>query len=202
LNTHQLPFVSLARRIGGEVGSWVDVDHEGGVDAAVAHLVEAGHTRIAHVAGAESNPAARTRRDAFLSAMEARGLPVPVGFVREGGFVARGGEEAAAALLSLPAPPTAIFCGNDTMALGLYRTARRLGLSVPGDLSIVGFDDADYAQALDPPLTTLRYPLFPMAGAAVALLTGQMLHPERPPQPRVLSPQLIARGSVAPPRRR
>jgi LacI family transcriptional regulator, galactose operon repressor len=199
LATHRLPFVSLGRRMDASLGSWVDVDHEGSVDAAVGHLAQLGHRRIAHLAGASSNPAARARCEAFRRAMAARGLPVSDSSIRDGGFVAGTGEEAAAALLSLPAPPTAIFSANDQMAMGAYRAARRLGLSIPRDLSIIGFDDADYAQALDPPLTTVRYPLFPMADAAVELLTELLLHPEHPPRPRVFPTELIVRGSAASP---
>jgi LacI family transcriptional regulator len=199
LSAHRLPFVALSRRISGATGSWVDVDNDAGVDAVVEQLVRTGHRRIAHVAGPPGNAAARARCDAFRRAMQSRSVPVPETYVRHGGFAPAAGEEIAAALLSLPEPPTAVFAANDNMALGVYRAARHLGLRIPDDLSVVGFDDADYALGLDPPLTTVRYPLFPMADTAVELLTALLLDPERPPEPRVLPTEIIVRGSVAPP---
>jgi DNA-binding LacI/PurR family transcriptional regulator len=181
------------------VGSWVDADNERGAAAAVAHLCDAGHTRIAHLAGPPDNANAVVRQAAFRRAMLDRGLPVPDAYIRDGGFLVHTGEAAAGELLSLPERPTAIFAGDDNMALGAYRAARRLGLRIPDDLSLVGFDDADYAHALNPPLTTIRQPLFAMAEAAVELLLARLSDPERLHPPRVLPTELVARGSVAPP---
>jgi LacI family transcriptional regulator len=203
LNERRIPFVVLAARVETAVGSWVDADNERGAAAAVAHLCDAGHTRIAHLAGPPGNANAAVRQAAFHRAMHERGLPVPEAYVRDGGFLSHTGEKAAGELLSLPERPTAIFAADDNMALGAYRAARRLGLRIPDDLSLVGFDDADYAQALDPPLTTLRQPLLAMAEAAVELLIDRLSHPEHPPSPRVLPTELVARASVAsPPRER
>jgi LacI family transcriptional regulator, galactose operon repressor len=200
LAANRVPFVALARRVDtAGAGSWIDIDNDHGVVAAVEHLMSAGHRRIAHLAGQRENPAARTRREAFYREMRQCGLPVPEAYVLEGRFTARGGEEAATDLLSLPERPTAIFAGNDNMAMGAYRAARRLGLRVPDDLSLVGFDDAEYAPALDPPLTTVRFPRPEMAEGAAELLTDLIHHPERPHRPRVLPTELVLRSSVAPP---
>jgi LacI family transcriptional regulator len=198
LSERRIPFVALATRVETEIGSWVDADNERGAAVAVAHLCDAGHTRIAHLAGPPDNVNAAVREAAFRRAMRERDLPVPDAYVRDGGFLSYTGEKAAGELLSLPERPTAIFAGDDNMALGAYRAARRLGLRIPDDLSLVGFDDADYAQALDPPLTTIRQPLLAMAEAAVELLIAQLSHPERSHRPRVLPTELVARGSVAP----
>jgi len=201
LAARRVPFIALARRINpASGGSWIDIDHDGGVAAAVEHLTSLGHQRIAHLAGTQGNPSARTRREAFLREMAQRGLAVPAAYLREGRFTASSGEEAATELLTLPERPTAIFAANDNMAMGAYRAARRLGLAVPGDLSLVGFDDAEYAPALDPPLSTVRFPRPEMAEGATEMLTALIHHPERPQRPRVLPTALIVRSSAAPPR--
>jgi LacI family transcriptional regulator len=197
----RLPFVALAARIETEFGSWVDADNEGGAAAAVTHLCDAGHARIAHLAGPPANANAAIRRAAFQRVMRERGLPVPDPFIRDGGFLSHTGEQAAFELLSQPDRPTALFAADDNMALGAYRAARSLGLRIPDDLSLVGFDDADHARAVDPPLTTVRQPLIAMAEAGVELLVARLSQPERPPLPRVLPTELVARGSVASPPR-
>jgi DNA-binding LacI/PurR family transcriptional regulator len=200
LATNRVPFVALARRIEPVgAGSWIDIDNDRGVAAAVEHLAAVGHRRIAHLAGQQENPTARARREAFQREMRQRGLTIPDAYLRVGRFTARGGEDAATELLSLPERPTAIFAANDNMAMGAYRAARRLGLNIPDDLSIVGFDDAEYAPALDPPLTTVRFPRQEMAEGAAELLNDLIHHPERPHQPRMLPTELVVRSSVAPP---
>jgi LacI family transcriptional regulator len=135
----------------------------------------------------------------FRAAMEAEGATVPDAYVRPGEFTYETGLRGAAALLDLVEPPTAIFTGNDEIALGVIETARSRGLRVPEDLSLVGFDDTDLAQMASPPLTTVRQPLREMGAAALRtalrLADGDKVvshHIE-------LATELVVRASTAPP---
>jgi DNA-binding LacI/PurR family transcriptional regulator len=132
--------------------------------------------------------------------METRGLSVPEDYIHSADFLAGRGEEAALALLSRPDRPTAIFAGNDNMAVGAYRAARHLGLRIPDDLSVIGFDDMDFAQVLDPPLSTVHQPIEEMAKTAVELLVALCASLAHPLSSRILPTSLVARGSVATPR--
>ena len=141
---------------------------------------------------------ARARLDGFRAAMDAAGVPVDAELVRSGTFyfedgLAPGGDAAAPAR-----PPTAVFCGNDLQALGVYEAARRAGLRIPEDLSVVGFDDLEFARWCGPPLTTVRQPLTEM-GAAAAGMVLTLAAGEQPAQTRVeLATKLVVRESTAP----
>ena len=166
-------------------------------------LLKAGHRRIAHLAGEHIVEAAIDRERGFRMAMEKWGAPVDESLVTLGGWTIRAGRERAAALLGRPDPPTAIFCFNDRMAIGCYEAARALGLRVPEDLSIVGFDDEDLAANMDPPLTTLQLPHDEMARWAVGqILDGfEGADADERLQKIKIECELVWRDSVAPPRR-
>ncbi|UJW87419.1 LacI family DNA-binding transcriptional regulator [Devosia sp. SL43] len=149
--------------------SVVPGDIVGGYTATQA-LLRAGHRRIAHMTGEIFVEAAVDRENGFRQAMAEWNVPVDEDLVKQAGWTIRGGRETALALMSRPNPPTAIFCFNDRMAIGCYEAARMLGLSVPADISIVGFDNEDLAANMDPPLSTLVLPHDEMARWAVAEL--------------------------------
>lgn len=149
--------------------SVVPGDIVGGYTATQA-LLRAGHRRIAHMAGEALVEAAIDRENGFRQAMAEWNVPVDESLVAEAGWTIRAGRERALALMSQPNPPTAIFCFNDRMAIGCYEAARMLGLSVPRDISIMGFDDEDLAANMDPPLSTMVLPHDEMARWAVAEL--------------------------------
>jgi LacI family transcriptional regulator len=199
LEQQRQPFVAIGARGDFKAGAWVDVDNAKGVADAVAHLAAAGHRRIAHLAGPKGIWDADMRRTAFVREMKAHDLPVPDPFVISGAFIASEAEAAALALLSRPDRPTAIFAGNDNMAIGVYRAASRLGLRIPDDLSVVGFDDIGHAQDVDPPLTTVRQPLVEMARRAVELLGDLCAPAEQRPLPQVFPTTLVERRSVTTP---
>jgi DNA-binding LacI/PurR family transcriptional regulator len=144
--------------------------------------------------------AARARLDGFRSGLDMAGVPVDPALVRHGDFEIETGRDLALELLRLEAPPTAVFACNDGTALGVYHAAASLGLRIPDDLSVVGFDDLPKAKWMVPPLTTIRQPLKAMGAAAaqmiVALAAGETL-----PRQRVeLATDLVVRESTAPPR--
>ena len=170
--------------------------------AATDALLRAGHRRIAHLAGEHIVEAAIDREQGFRQAMEKWGVAVDESLVTLGGWTIRAGRERALALLSQPNPPSAIFCFNDRMAIGCYEVARSLGLYVPGDLSIVGFDDEDIAANMDPPLSTMVLPHDEMARWAVGqLLDGfDGIDADERLQKLKIECELVERDSIAPPK--
>jgi DNA-binding LacI/PurR family transcriptional regulator len=169
---------------------------------ATRHLIELGHRRIAVVAGPEDVLCSRARVAGFRSAHEEARLPVDPTLVRYGNFYVDGGYEHAMHLLSGPAGPTAIFAGSDMQAMGVYRAARQLGLSIPGDLSVIGYDNLSVAAWIGPGLTTVNQPLRDMAGTATRMLLD-LARGVEPPASRIdFVTELIVRESTAPPARR
>ncbi|MEO3853806.1 LacI family DNA-binding transcriptional regulator [Acrocarpospora sp. B8E8] len=167
---------------------------------ATRHLLELGHRRIAVIGGPPALLCCRARLDGHRAAIDAAGVPVDPALVRHGPLYVHGGLAEAQELLALPEPPTAIVTANDLQALGACQAARRAGLRVPEDLSVVGFDDLPLAQWSDPPLTTISQPLVKMGSTAATLIMS--IAAGRPPdQHRIeLATSLIVRQSTAPPR--
>jgi DNA-binding LacI/PurR family transcriptional regulator len=169
--------------------------------AATRHLLELGHRRIAVVSGPSDMLCARARVDGYRAAMDAAGVKVDPDLVRVGRFYFEDGLAIGTALLALRTPPTAVFCGNDLQALGVYEAARRAGVRVPDDLSVVGFDDLEFTRWCGPPMTTVRQPLVEM-GATAAELVLALAGGGTPAQHRVeLATELVVRQSTAPPAR-
>ena len=142
-------------------------DHAAAADM-TRRLLDMGHRRIGFISGAENQSASRERLTGFQSEIDARSDAEAV--MEAGAFTYRSGLEAAGRLLDLADPPTAIFASNDDMALGAIALAHQRRLDVPGQLTVVGFDDTPMATAIWPPLTTVRQPIARMAAEAVALL--------------------------------
>ena len=133
------------------------------------YLVSLGHKRIGYIAGPPGFRSATERLAGFREALAARSIPLPEELIVEGGYTYESGVAGGEKLLALDPRPTAIFASNDEMAAGVYRVANRLGLSIPGDLSIVGFDDTPLATTIWPELTTVRQPIQDMARLATRL---------------------------------
>ncbi|WP_405652331.1 LacI family DNA-binding transcriptional regulator [Streptomyces sp. NBC_00019] len=165
---------------------------------ATQHLLSLGHRRIAYLGGPAMAVCNQARMHGYRAAMEAEGAPVPAAYVRPGEFSYRNGLLGAAALLDLEEPPTAIFTGNDEIALGAIETARARGLRIPEDLSMVGFDDTHLAQMASPPLTTVRQPLREMGGAALRTAL-RLANGEKVESHHIeLATELVVRASTAP----
>ena len=199
--------------VDGPSGRPLGVDNYGGARQAMTHLLGLGHTRIATITGLGAHlpdpttgrPTKDTARDdgqerlrAYHDAMHAAGLRVPRGYVQQGDYTKASGEAATRRLLHLTRPPTAIFAACDAMAVGAIHVAQDLGLRVPDDLSVVGFDGLPIASESNPQLTTVRQPLHEIGAAAVHLLV-QLAEGGTPPQPPLFTTELIVRGSTAPP---
>jgi len=164
-------------------------------------LVSLGHERIGFIRGPDSQIASARREQGFLAAMERHRLSVDRDLMVQGNFIFGSGVEAAHHLLSRRARPTAVFASNDEMALGVLATAQRLGIRVPQDLSIAGFDDFHAASLVWPGLTTVRQPIAGMARAAVELLVGAQEDSGRPAAHLVLPHELVVRDSTCAPSR-
>ena len=173
-----------------------------GALAVTRHLLDLGHRRIGVITGPVGDLSSRARLDGFRAALDAAGVPFDERLMRSGGFVFEHGRDLATQLLRLPDPPTAVVCGDDLQAMGAIEAARRCGLRVPDDLSVVGFDDIDQATWTAPPLTTVRQPFVAM-GATAARLALSLADGETLPQTRYeLGTALVVRASTAAPRPR
>lgn len=168
------------------------------VRQAVNYLIGLGHRRIGLVSGPQGFRSAFERRSGFGEALSAAGLAFDPQIVVEGTYRFESGLFAGRQILASAEPPTAIFASNDEMAAGVLHAARELGLDVPADLSIVGFDDTAIAAHLWPPLTTVRWPIQAMGKAAAAKLLGGE---DSDAQPALFLSELIIRASAGPARR-
>ena len=194
LTARRIPFVVVdpAGEPAPDVPSVGATNWNGGL-AATRHLLELGHRRIGVIGGPPTMLCSRARVDGYRAALETAGIPVDPELIRYGDFHVPKAYEEGRALLTLPDPPTAIFAGSDLQAFGLYEAARVLGLRVPENLSVIGFDDLPMARWAWPPLTTIRQPLTEMAATATRLVLGAG------GQRRVeLATILIVRQSTAP----
>ncbi len=170
------------------------------VATATRHLIEQGHRHIGLVAGPHGFRSAAERRAGFEEAMSDAGLRVPRSLIADGTYRFESGIAAGDRLLDVTPRPTAIVCSNDEMAAGVMHAARQRGLSIPDNLSIIGFDDTATASHIWPPLTTVRWPIIPMARAAAAKLLAGVEEGEgdAADEPSLFLSTLIRRGSVAP----
>lgn len=204
LDRAQTPAVVFDWDIGGlaERMSSILVDFEEGIHAAVCHLAQLGHRRIAHVSGPMHLSTSRQRRNAFLKAMNACALssePVMV----EGNLSICGGRKALEQLLRTPEPPSAIFAANDLTALGLMWSAAAHGLRIPEDLSIIGLDDISLCNEVHPALTTVALPRYEIGRLAMEMLLE--LHKpveggqRQPAHRQKVSTELVVRGTTAAP---
>ncbi|HEX6685042.1 MAG TPA: LacI family DNA-binding transcriptional regulator [Candidatus Limnocylindrales bacterium] len=167
--------------------------------SATRHLLELGHRRIGMIAGPDRVLCCQARLDGYRSALEAASLVMDANLVVRSGLTQQDGFLAALDLLSRPDRPTAIFASNDLQALGVYQAARTLGLRIPADLSVVGFDDLPITALIDPPLTTVHQPLTEMAVAATELALALGRGERRPQIGLELATTLTIRESTAPP---
>ena len=152
----------------------IGIDDYGAAFQMTRHLVSLGHRRIGFIIGHPNQTASSRRLAGFRDAMASAGLEVPDNLVAQGMFNYRSGLDTTEALLSVEPRPTAVFASNDDMAAASVAIAHRLGLDVPGDLTVAGFDDAALATTIWPELTTVHQPISDMASAAVEILVRQI----------------------------
>ena len=177
------------------------IDDVAGGRLAVQHLIELGHRKIAYVSDQLENPfnfvSSRDRYEGYRQALTAADIPFRPDYHREGEHGRQQAREMAHALLSLEDPPTAIFAASDTQAIGVLEAAQDAGLSVPEDLSVIGYDDIEIAEYLQ--LTTIRQPLFASGVEGVTLLLETIANPQPTAQQVQLPTRLVVRQTVGAP---
>jgi DNA-binding LacI/PurR family transcriptional regulator len=172
----------------------VRMDNTGGAAAATQHLLDLGHRTVHHIAGPRDWPEARDRTDGWRDTLYAAGAVVPA--VRQGDWSAKSGYVAGQLLASDPTV-TAIFCGNDQMALGALRALHEAGRAVPDDVSVVGFDDVPESAYFLPPLTTMRQDFVDLGRRSINMLVRQIATGTRDSHQIVLHADLVVRSSTA-----
>jgi LacI family transcriptional regulator len=177
--------------------SVVNDDRES-VRLVLEHLASLGHRRVAHIAGPSSSSTGRARRQAFEEL--ASGFGIEGAIVEARAFTREAGLEAALELLGRARDWTAIFAGNDLIAMGALDALRKHGLAVPGDVSVVGHNDMPLVDLIAPPLTTVRIAVDQMSRQAAQLLLEHLKSPHDDPSMRVLMPRLVVRSSTGSPR--
>lgn len=176
----------------------VSTDDMVAVDQAFGHLLSLGHERIGLVLGPEDHMPSRRKLAAFTAAAAAAGLELPDSAVEHALFSLEGGQAVTRRLVANGF--TGIICASDPQALGAIRAVRRAGLSVPDDVSVVGFDDSAFINCTHPPLTTVRQPIESMGRAAVTMLVNQIDRTAFTAEELLYEPELVVRGSTAPAR--
>lgn len=176
-------------------------DNLGGASQAAEHLIELGHRRIALIDGPPALRTSKERRRGFQLALEAAGLKPDPALIVPGNYTTEGGAKAMAQLLALESPPTAVFASNDAMAIGSLNELRRRGVSVPDEVSVVGFDDIPIAALWDPPLTTVSVSMAAIGAAGMARVMRLLNGSDRGQRTVIHPAELVMRGSTATPRK-
>ncbi|MGB4476255.1 MAG: LacI family DNA-binding transcriptional regulator, partial [Bacillota bacterium] len=164
------PFVVIERHYSDPRMNCIWVDNVVGGYVATKHLIQCGHTRVAHISGDLDVEVAAERLKGYKKALDEAGIPFSPDLVVSGAFVWQDGYHGMKALLSRTPRCTAVFAGNDSMAYGALQAIAEAGLSVPQDISVIGFDDLEFSSLTNPPLTTVRQPRYEMGRDAARLL--------------------------------
>jgi len=201
LDASETPIVLVNRRLAQADVPSVTSDDAAGVAMAVRHLIDLGHTKIAHLAGPQDLSTGVTRLRAFRQALQEYGLEdVPERRVACRSFSESAGVEGAGRLLDSGTEFTAVLAGNDLLALGCYDALASRGLRCPVDMSVVGFNDMPFTDKFSPPLTSVRIPHYEIGAEAARMLLEELRQPGRHPRSMVLPLKLCLRGSTAPPK--
>lgn len=195
LAQQQIPFARIGSKA-QDRGMPILMDDEGAAAAATRHLIARGHRRIGFIAGSPDYNLSGWRIDGWKTAMAEAGLPTD-DLLQAGDFTYASGERAAQSLLALPLPPTAIIASSDQMTLAALEVARKAGLAVPHDLSLISFDNTPMMQFTQPPLTAIDQPIAATASKAVELIIAAQKGERLPEAVTVIPATLVERGSVA-----
>jgi len=190
------PIVLVVREVPGSERDTVVADNRGGAALAATHLAELGHTRVGRISGPADTSTAVQRDEGFEAGLREAGLGEDPSLCRAGEYSHGSGYELCRDLLGAASPPSAIFCGNDVVALGALDAARALGVEVPGELSIVGFDDIAMAGWESFDLTSVHQPLEQMAREAVRTLARRVEGEAGRPERVVFPTELVRRGTT------
>lgn len=190
-----IPTVCVDRGLADVKVDTVLVDNENGAFEAVELLIMKGHKRIAYIGGLPTIPTSQQRKDGYVKAISKNNIKVDEKLIRFGDSKKESGSQIAKELLKMRNPPTAIFAGNNLITLGTLETIHLLGLAIPKDIAIIGFDDMPWAISLNPPLTAVRQPGYEIGKQAAGLLYQRILDPEKLAAKTILNTELIIRNS-------
>jgi DNA-binding LacI/PurR family transcriptional regulator len=199
---NRVPLVTMDRRLVGKGLSDVSVHNPSGMNQAVQYLHELKHRKIAFIGGSVGPTISDHRLRAFMQAMEIVGLKVDPNFLRTGNYRISGGEAAMVGLLEVKDRPTAVMTANDLTAIGALRVIHKQGLSVPEDISVIGFDDIELSDIVYPPLTTLRLPREELAELFVEALESFARDPHSIGKQYKVKTSLVIRSSTGPVKKR
>jgi LacI family transcriptional regulator len=192
------PIVAVDHNVRSGTLPTIDSDNLNGAVTATQHLLDLGHRRIGFLAGRPDLESARLREQGYRQALDAAGIPFDASLVRVGEYQPETAREATRDLLLREPRPTAIFAANDASAIETIAVAHSLGLTVPGDLSVIGFDNVPESALCEPPLTTVEQPIQRMGEEAVRMLLGLIDDPSNLPPQVVLPTRLVERASCRP----
>ncbi len=176
----------------------VQIDNRNAARKAVRHLIELGHRRIGHIAGPVPEILGELRRDGFRRTMAEAGLDVPEIYESIGDYSIQSGRRCCRQIFESRKPPTALFCSNDEMAFGAIGELRDMGLRIPEDVSVVGFDDIVISDSFSPPLTTVGQPSATIGRTAMTMLLDILAGRLQEPDTKQIPTDLIVRGSTGP----
>ena len=196
LADQQISFARIGSQEAG-LGISLTMDEKNAAAMATSHLIELGHRRIGFIAGPADYSLSGWRVEGWQGAMRAAGLDTDT-MLAEGDFSYASGKSAAEALLSLDQPPTAIIASNDQMALATLELTKRKGIDIPGQLSLISFDNTPIMRFVQPPLTAIDQPIAEIAAKAVELIVAHQRCSEMPESAVVIAATLVVRGSTAP----
>src|SRR6187431_2558029 len=191
-----LPTVLVSAPVAGIDFATVSTDDVSAAEQAVSHLHQLGHRRIGMLLGPVGHVPSQRKRAGAERLLERLGAPLDPALVVNGLYSIESGQAGATRLIAAGA--TGIVCASDPLALGAVRAARRLGLDVPGDVSIIGYDDSTLMGFTEPPLTTVRQPIDAMGRTVIDLLLGQIAGTASPGDELLFEPELVLRGSTGP----
>jgi LacI family transcriptional regulator len=199
LRDRRIPFVYFNRTTDAVEADSATVDPRNGLTELADQISALGHRRIGAIFGPTNTSTAVARERALRSALDRHGLVIPGALSVRGPFEFDTGYQGTQQLFGLANPPTVIVCGNDVVAFGALNAARERGLDVPGQVSVVGFDDLPQAAWALVQLTTVNYDLQAMARKAASLLVARIEEPDNPWQHEVFPSVLVPRSTLAPP---
>ncbi|VUD62476.1 HTH-type transcriptional repressor CytR [Thalassocella blandensis] len=194
------PIVNSCEDVGRNDIPLVSINNELAGEEATQHLIDLGHENIAVITGDSNTPSTQDRLKGYLTALKKAGIRKRQEFIQEGQYCIEQGEESTKSLLQLKQRPSAIFCFSDEIAIGCLSTLKSAGFEVPGDMSVIGFDDIRFAKYFYPPLTTVAQPV-ELIGKTCMQVLAKLINKQEVPEMRIILPhQLIVRESTGKPR--
>ena len=197
IKKQNVPLVLFDSKIEGIEADYVVVDSETGSEEAVSHLISLGHRKIAYIGGHSSDSNNQLRLAGYVKALSKGSIPLQKQYIKQGSYTFNCGHKSAQELLQLNARPTAFFAANNRLVLGVHKCVVDCGLHIPGDISIVGFDDFEMAAMLPSQLTVVRQPIQEISSDIVNLLLSRIEKTNQNPfMTKVLQTNIIYRSST------